>query len=59
MHLGIGINSWRGQEDEHTGYVIDGRKTSRASARLENSLMELEINRKPRDKSTHIWTPQL
>lgn len=43
MHLGIGINSWRRQEDEHTGYVIDGRKTSRASARLENSLMKLEI----------------
>lgn len=43
MHLGIGINSWCRQEDEHAGYVIDGRNTSRASARLENSLMKLEI----------------
>ena len=43
MHLGIGINSWRRQEGEHAGYVTDGRNTSRASARLENSLMKLEI----------------
>ena len=43
MHLGVGINSWHRQEDEHTGYVIDGRKTRRAYARLEKSLMKLEI----------------